>query len=186
MDMDSAIEIAGAVHRREIRAIDVLNEIRPLVERANDDLVAFVHVDWEMAERDARNIDAKIERREPVGPLAGVPFGVKDLDDCAGMPTSHGSLIFKGSAPKTEDSPHVARLRAAGAVSIGKTAPSEFGMDSATMPRAWGVTRNPWNLARTPGGSSGGGAAVPRPGDGARGKARAAWGLDRHPHRCRQ
>jgi aspartyl-tRNA(Asn)/glutamyl-tRNA(Gln) amidotransferase subunit A len=76
------------------------------------------------------------------------------------MPTSYGSLIFKGSAPKAEDSPHVARLRAAGAIPIGKTAPSEFGMDSATMTRAWGVTRNPWSPDHTPGGSSGGSAAA--------------------------
>jgi len=160
MDMDSAVEIADAVRRHEIRAIDVLNEIRPLVVRANGALVAFVHIDWDLAERVARNVDARIERGDLVGPLAGVPFGVKDLDDCAGMPTSHGSLIFKGSTPKTEDSPHVARLRAAGAVPIGKTAASEFGMDSATMSLAWGVTRNPWNLAHTPGGSSGGSAAA--------------------------
>jgi Asp-tRNA(Asn)/Glu-tRNA(Gln) amidotransferase A subunit family amidase len=83
MDMDSAIEIADAVRRRETRAIDVLNEIRPLVERANDALIAIVYLDWELAERVARNIDASIERGDPVGALAGVPFGVKDLDDCA-------------------------------------------------------------------------------------------------------
>jgi aspartyl-tRNA(Asn)/glutamyl-tRNA(Gln) amidotransferase subunit A len=160
MDMKSAVEIAEAVRRQEIRAVDVLDEIRPLVERANEALVAFVHIDWELAQSEARKVDARIERGETVGPLAGVPFGVKDLDDCAGMPTSHGSLIFKGSAAKTEDSPHVARLRAAGAIPIGKTAPSEFGMDSATMSRAWGITRNPWNLAHTPGGSSGGSAAA--------------------------
>ena len=76
------------------------------------------------------------------------------------MPTSYGSLIFKDSQSKPEDSPHVARLRRAGAVPIGKTAPSEFGMDSATTTRAWGVTRNPWRLDRTPGGSSGGSAAA--------------------------
>jgi aspartyl-tRNA(Asn)/glutamyl-tRNA(Gln) amidotransferase subunit A len=160
MDMDSAVEIADAVHRKEIRAVEVLEEVRPLVERENEALIAFVHLDWELAQREARNIDERIQRGEPVGRLAGVPFGVKDLDDCAGMPTSHGSLIFKGSAAKTEDSPHVARLRAAGAVPIGKTAPSEFGMDSATMSRAWGITRNPWNRAYTPGGSSGGSAAA--------------------------
>ena len=158
--MKSAVEIAESVRRRDIRAVEVLAEIRPVIEQANGALVAFVHVDWDLAEREARRVDARIERGEPVGVLAGVPFGVKDLDDCAGMPTSHGSLIFKGSAAKTEDSPHVARLRAAGAVPIGKTAPSEFGMDSATMSRAWGVTRNPWNHARTPGGSSGGSAAA--------------------------
>lgn len=158
--MKSAVEIAEAVRRREVRAVEVLDEVRPLVKQANDLLVAFVHLDWELAEREARQIDGKIERGEAVGKLAGVPFGVKDLDDCAGMPTSHGSLIYKGSAPKAEDSPHVARLRAAGAIPIGKTAPSEFGMDSATMSRAWGITRNPWNPAHTPGGSSGGSAAA--------------------------
>jgi aspartyl-tRNA(Asn)/glutamyl-tRNA(Gln) amidotransferase subunit A len=158
--MRSAVEIATAVRAGEVRAADVLAEVRPLVERANGELVAFVHLDWELAERQARKVDAQVDRGEPVGALAGVPFGVKDLDDCAGMPTSQGSLVYKGSAPKTEDSPHVARLRAAGAIPIGKTAPSEFGMDSATMSRAWGVTRNPWNLAHTPGGSSGGSAAA--------------------------
>src|SRR6185312_3390675 len=129
--MRSAIEIADGVRAGRIRASDVLAEVRPLVERSNPGLVAFVHLDWDLAEQEARRIDAHVERGEPVGPLAGVPFGVKDLDDCAGMPTSHGSLIFKGSAPETVDSPHVARLRAAGAIPIGKTAPSEFGMDSA-------------------------------------------------------
>src|SRR6185437_1548692 len=158
--MRSAVEIADAVRAGQVKAIEVLAEARSLVERSNAGLVAFVHLNWELAEQEARRIDAHVERGEPVGPLAGVPFGVKDLDDCAGMPTSHGSLIFKGSAPETVASPHVARLRAAGAILIGKTAPSEFGMDSATMSRAWGITRNPWNLERTPGGSSGGSAAA--------------------------
>src|SRR4029078_7474811 len=156
----SAVEIADAVRAGQVKAIEVLAEARSLVERSHAGLVAFVHLDWELAEQEARRIDAQVERGDPVGPLAGVPFGVKDLDDCAGMPTSHGSLIFKGSDPQTLDSPHVARLRAAGAIPIGKTAPSEFGMDSATMSRAWGITRNPWNLERTPGGSSGGSAAA--------------------------
>jgi aspartyl-tRNA(Asn)/glutamyl-tRNA(Gln) amidotransferase subunit A len=158
--IQSAIEIATKVRQREVRATEVLEQLRPLIERANGTLIAFVHLDWDMAERAAREIDKRIERGESVGPLPGVPFGVKDLDDCAGMPTSHGSLIYKGSGPKTADSPHVARLRAAGAIPIGKTAPSEFGMDSATVSRAWGVTRNPWNPAHTPGGSSGGSAAA--------------------------
>ena len=157
---DSATATADAVRRREIRAVEVLDATRKEVERLNDRLIAFVHLDWDSAMHVAREVDARIDRGEDPGLLAGVPFGVKDLDDCAGMPTSHGSLIFKGSAPVTEDSPHVARLRAAGAVPIGKTAPSEFGMDSATTTRAWGVTRNPWKLDRTPGGSSGGSAAA--------------------------
>lgn len=158
--MKTAIEIADAVRRGDVSAVEVLDVGRREVERSNDRLVAFVHLDWQMAGLIAREIDRRVKAGEDPGALAGVPFGVKDLDDCAGMPTSHGSLIFKDSPPKTEDSPHVARLRAAGAVPIGKTAPSEFGMDSATTTRAWGVTRNPWRLDRTPGGSSGGSAAA--------------------------
>jgi aspartyl-tRNA(Asn)/glutamyl-tRNA(Gln) amidotransferase subunit A len=156
----SAVEIADAVRAGQLSAREALRASRPAVDQANGVLVAFVHLDWEMAEQEAIALDERIGRGAKAGPLAGVPFGVKDLDDCAGMPTSQGSLIFKGSPPKLEDSPHVARLRAAGAIPIGKTAPSEFGMDSATMSRAWGVTRNPWNPAHTPGGSSGGSAAA--------------------------
>jgi aspartyl-tRNA(Asn)/glutamyl-tRNA(Gln) amidotransferase subunit A len=76
------------------------------------------------------------------------------------MPTSHGSLLFLGRPPVEADSPHVARLRAAGAVPVGKTAAPEFGAVAFTASRALGVTRNPWNLERTPGGSSGGSAAA--------------------------
>jgi aspartyl-tRNA(Asn)/glutamyl-tRNA(Gln) amidotransferase subunit A len=156
----SATETADAIRRREVRAVEALGDARHRIEQTNDELIAFVHLDWELAQEAAREVDRQIDLGGDPGPLAGVPFGVKDLDDCAGMPTSHGSLIFKGSTPKAEDSPHVARLRQAGAVPVGKTAPSEFGMDSATTTRAWGVTRNPWRQDRTPGGSSGGSAAA--------------------------
>src|SRR5262249_30332693 len=89
-----------------------------------------------------------------------VPFGVKDLEDCAGMPTSHGSLLFKDRPPVDADSIHVSRLRAAGAVPIGKTAAPEFGVTCYTDTKAWGTTRNPWDPAVTPRGSSGGSAAA--------------------------
>jgi aspartyl-tRNA(Asn)/glutamyl-tRNA(Gln) amidotransferase subunit A len=101
-----------------------------------------------------------VARGDDPGPLAGVPFGVKDLEDCAGMPTSHGSLLYKDRGPVAEDAVHVARLRAAGAVPVGKTAAPEFGTLSFTKTKAFGVTRNPWNVERTPGGSSGGTAAA--------------------------
>src|SRR5205823_11644205 len=105
-------------------------------------------------------VDAAIARGDDPGPLAGVPFGVKDLEDCAGLPTSHGSLLYKGRPPVAADSIHVGRLRAAGAVPVGKTAAPEFGAIAYTSTPAWGTTRNPWNLERTPGGSSGGSAAA--------------------------
>jgi aspartyl-tRNA(Asn)/glutamyl-tRNA(Gln) amidotransferase subunit A len=85
---------------------------------------------------------------------------VKDLEDCAGMPTSHGSLLYRDHGPVAEDSVHVARLRAAGAVPVGKTAAPEFGTLSFTKTKIFGITRNPWNVERTPGGSSGGTAAA--------------------------
>ena len=97
---------------------------------------------------------------EDPGPFAGVPIGVKDLEDCAGMPTSHGSLAFPGRGPVAADSVHVARLRAAGAVPVGKTAAPEFGTLNFTRTKVFGIARNPWDTERTPGGSSGGCAAA--------------------------
>src|SRR5262249_15071424 len=84
---------------------------------------------------------------------------VKDLDDCAGMPTGKGSRWFSGRAPVAADSIHVGRLRAAGAIPLGKTAVPEFGFWAYTANRVTGVTRHPYDLSRTPGGSSGGRAA---------------------------
>ena len=94
------------------------------------------------------------------GRFTGVPMGVKDLSDCAGFPTSKGSRLFKDSPPATEDDVDVARLRAAGAVPVGKTAAPEFGTVCFTSTKAWGTTRNPWDPSVTPGGSSGGSAAA--------------------------
>lgn len=138
----------------------MLEECLTAVEARNPALNAFIHLDPELAHRDAERVDAKVARGEDPGPLAGVPFGVKDLEDCAGMPTSRGSLLYKGRGPVGEDGIHVARLRAAGAVPIGKTAAPEFGYPHYTHTKAWGTTRNPWDPSRTPGGSSGGSAAA--------------------------
>jgi aspartyl-tRNA(Asn)/glutamyl-tRNA(Gln) amidotransferase subunit A len=159
MPVASAIEVAEAVRRGQRSAVEVLDACLAAVAGI-DDLNAFVHLDPDGARRSAEAIDAAVARAEDPGPLAGVPFGVKDLEDCAGMPTSHGSLLFKGRGPVARDSVHVARLRAAGAVPIGKTAAPEFGTLSFTKTKAWGITRNPWDPSRTPGGSSGGSAAA--------------------------
>src|SRR5215208_7826018 len=126
MPVPSAIEVAEAVRRGQCKAVEVLDTCLDAVA-AIDHLNAFVHLDPEGARRRAEAVDAAVARGEDPGPLAGVPFGVKDLDDCAGMPTSHGSLLYKGRGPMAKDSIHVARLRAAGGVPIGKTAAPEFG-----------------------------------------------------------
>ncbi len=156
----SAIETAESVRSGKRRAIDVLEGCLSSIEADNDRLNAFVHLDPEGARAAARAIDRVVAAGDDPGPLAGVPIGVKDLEDCAGMPTSHGSLLFLGRAPAAEDSVHVARLRAAGAVPVGKTAAPEFGSVAFTSTKAWGTTRNPWDPTKTPGGSSGGSAAA--------------------------
>lgn len=157
---ETAIEIATAVRARERSAAEVLEECLAAVAAGNGSLNAFVHLDEGLARAAAEAVDTAVARGEDPGPFAGVPFGVKDLDDCAGMPTSHGSLIYKDRGPMAADSIHVARLRAAGGIPIGKTAAPEFGTLSFTKTKAWGVTRNPWDPRRTPGGSSGGSAAA--------------------------
>ncbi|HSL74715.1 MAG TPA: amidase [Ilumatobacteraceae bacterium] len=139
---------------------------RELVQRAldgiaatQDALNAFVHVDAEGALAAAAEVDRARSAGEPLGPLAGVPFGVKDLEDCAGMPTTQGSRWYADGPPAERDDIHVARFRAAGAIPIGKTTTPEFGAFGYTASPLLGVTRNPWHLERTPGGSSGGTAA---------------------------
>jgi aspartyl-tRNA(Asn)/glutamyl-tRNA(Gln) amidotransferase subunit A len=156
----TAIEIAGAVRRGERRAVEVLDDALAAVAAGNDRLGAFVHLDEGLARATAEAVDAAVADGRDPGPFAGVPIGVKDLEDCAGMPTSHGSLAFAGRGAVADDSVHVARLRAAGAVPIGKTAAPEFGTLNFTKTKVFGVARNPWATDRTPGGSSGGSAAA--------------------------
>ena len=129
---------------------------------ANGDLNAFVHLDAERALATAETVDRAVVAGHchELGPLAGVPFGVKDLEDCSGMPTTRGSRWFANAPSKTVDAIHGARLRAAGAVPIGKTAAPEIGAWADTASPLWGVTRNPWDTSRTPGGSSGGSSAA--------------------------
>jgi len=158
--MRSVIEIAQSVRSGDQSAVSVLDEFAGRIERGNPVLNAFVHLDFDLALEAAKAIDTKVAKGEDPGPLAGVPIGVKDMEDCTGMPTLNGSILTEDTAPKQKDSIQLSRLRAAGAVPLGKTATAEFGMDSATFTRAGGVTRNPWNTDKTPGGSSGGSAAA--------------------------
>ncbi len=158
--MATVIEIADAVRVGERRAVEVLDHCLSAIGRLDGQLNAFVHVDPDGAWRAAEAVDRAVAMGRDPGPLAGVPFGVKDLEDCAGMPTSYGSLLYKGRPPVLSDSVPVARMRNAGAIPIGKTAAPEFGAVALTYSKAWGTTRNPWDPSRTPGGSSGGSAAA--------------------------
>ncbi len=155
-----AIEIAEAVRTGQRRATEVLEEALAAIDARNDELGAFVHVDEGVARAAAEAVDAAVADGRDPGPFAGVPIGVKDLEDCAGMPTTRGSLAYAGRGPVAADSIHLARLRAAGAIPVGKTAAPEFGTLNFTKTKVFGVARNPWDPERTPGGSSGGSAAA--------------------------
>jgi aspartyl-tRNA(Asn)/glutamyl-tRNA(Gln) amidotransferase subunit A len=158
--MRGIVETSEQVRSGQTTARACVDAALARIEAHNEDLGAFIVVDAKLARAEADRVDEALARGEDPGPLAGVPFGVKDADRCAGLPLSHGSLLGKGRPPESRDSVHVGRLRAAGAIPVGVTAAPEFGAISWTRSRAWGVARNPWNLERTPGGSSGGSAAA--------------------------
>ncbi len=160
--MFTVIEAARRIRTGELGARELLDDCLDRIDRANPTLNAWVHLDPDSARAAAATVDEAVAngRVDELGPLAGVPFGVKDLEDCAGMPTTRGSRWYQGQPPVTTDDLHVARLRAAGAIPVGKTATPEFGAWAYTASPALGVTRNPWNTSRTPGGSSGGSSAA--------------------------
>ncbi|MGD9751629.1 MAG: amidase [Acidimicrobiia bacterium] len=153
-------ELAGRVRRRELAAREVIEHCLERLDALNPSLNAFVAVDAERARRDAAALDERIARGEDPGPLAGVPVGVKDLEAVEGFVTTFGSALRAGDAPASADCVHVARMRAAGAIIVGKTNTPEYGHKGMTDNPVFGETRNPWSLAHTPGGSSGGTAAA--------------------------
>jgi len=154
-----AWELASLIAKKEISPLEVMRETLDRIDRVNPDLNAFVALRPEAALAEAKAKTEKIAAGENIGPLAGLPLGVKDLEDTAGMVTSHGSIPFRDNMA-LDDSIQVARLKAAGAIVVGKTNVPEFGFTGFTKNRLHGVTRNPFNLERTPGGSSGGAAAA--------------------------
>jgi Asp-tRNA(Asn)/Glu-tRNA(Gln) amidotransferase A subunit family amidase len=155
--LGDASSLADAVRRGEVRAPDALEA--SLTAIAASKLNPIVTLDPEPARQAAARIDARVARGEDPGLLAGVPILVKDMEDAVGLPTSYGSVVFKDNVAE-RDCTQVARLRAAGAVIVGKASTSEFGFVAYTSTKLHGTTRNPWDLERTPGGSSGGSAAA--------------------------
>jgi aspartyl-tRNA(Asn)/glutamyl-tRNA(Gln) amidotransferase subunit A len=145
--------LAGQLRAGTLRAVDLLDECLVRIDRHEEQLHAWVRVEREQARADARRLDEELRRGHDRGPLHGMPLGIKDIVDVRGWPTLAGSSLRAGHLA-TEDAPLVSRLRERGAVLIGKTVTTEFaGFDPAP-------TRNPWNLAHTPGGSSSGSAAA--------------------------
>jgi aspartyl-tRNA(Asn)/glutamyl-tRNA(Gln) amidotransferase subunit A len=154
-----AAALAAAVASGEVSAVEVTRAHLDRIAAVDAKLHAFLHVDEDGALAAARAVDAKRAAGEPLGPLAGVPLALKDVLTQVGVPTTCGSRILDGwQAPY--DSTVVRRLRAADVVILGKTNMDEFAMGSSTENSAFGPTRNPWDLDRVPGGSSGGSSAA--------------------------
>ena len=158
-------ELADAVRRRHISARELVTaslERIDALDGGGEGLNAFVCVDADAALAAAQALDdALAGGAETRGlPLAGIPLGVKDLEDAAGLPTTHGSALTAGGRPATTDSPGVAALRAAGCIVVGKTNTPEDGHTADTVNPVAGRTRNPIKATRTAGGSSGGSAVA--------------------------
>jgi amidase len=155
----TARELASAIRRRELSAREVMAWHLDRIARVNPRLNAIVSLRPEQALDEADAADRRASAGEPLGPLHGLPIAIKDLEDTAGIRTTYGSALFADHVP-TVDSLVVHRLRAAGAIVVGKTNTPEFGVGSHTFNEVFGTTRNPWALDRSAGGSSGGAAAA--------------------------
>ncbi|GAA4449705.1 Asp-tRNA(Asn)/Glu-tRNA(Gln) amidotransferase subunit GatA [Novipirellula rosea] len=156
--LDSALELVRLQENGDLTAVEIAEKALASVRDTHDSINAFTHVAAEQALDAARRVDAKRAAGEPLGILAGVPVAVKDVLCTADMPTTCSSRMLKDFRPPY-DATVVSKLREADAVIIGKTNMDEFAMGASTETSAFGLTRNPWDTNRTPGGSSGGAAA---------------------------
>jgi len=155
----TAWETAAALRRGEVSAVMLTHAALARVAAIDPKVHAWLRIDEDAALAAARRVDVARARGEPLGPLAGVPTGLKDNLLTAGMETTVGSRVLQGWVP-AEDGAHAARLRSAGAVILGKLALDEFGMGSSNENTPFQAVRNPWALDFVPGGSSGGSAAA--------------------------
>ena len=164
MATDLALAPAGELIRLyragEASPVEAVRAALARIETHNGDINAFCLVDGEGALAAAAASEARWRQGAPLGLVDGVPATVKDLVLARGWPTRRGSAMMADAQPGQDDAPSVARLREHGAVLLGKTATPEFGWKGVTDSPLTGVTRNPWNPERTPGGSSGGAAAA--------------------------
>jgi aspartyl-tRNA(Asn)/glutamyl-tRNA(Gln) amidotransferase subunit A len=151
----SATRAAALIRHRKLSPVEYTLAVLAAAEASQPRLNAFVTIMGDNALAAARAAEQAVMDGAVLGPLHGVPVTIKDQVDAVGAPTTHGSAIFADNRP-TQDDPTVARLRAAGAIVVGKTRLPEFGHKGLTDGPTFGVTPNPWDLSRTSGGSSGG------------------------------
>jgi aspartyl-tRNA(Asn)/glutamyl-tRNA(Gln) amidotransferase subunit A len=155
----SALEIGDLIRAKKLSPVEIADAVLSRIDAINPTLNAFCRVAADRARAAAREAEIAVTKGEPLGPLHGVPVSIKDVLFTRGLPTTGGSRLFADHVPD-EDAIAVARLKAAGAIVLGKTNTSEFGHKAVTENPLFGVTKNPWNPALTPGGSSGGAAVA--------------------------
>ena len=156
----NAVELTARIQRKDLSAVEVMAAFLDRIDRVNPKVNAIVSlVDRDTAMDMAKQADTDLQAGKPTGKLHGLPWAIKDTDDAKGLPTTLGSPIFKDNIAK-EDALLTARIRAAGGLIIGKTNVPEFAAGSHTFNKVFGITRNPYNLALSAGGSSGGAAAA--------------------------
>ncbi len=154
-----ATELAALIRSKQISPVELTEAVLARIDALNPRLNAFCLVAHDLARRGAREAEIAVTKAEPLGALHGVPLSIKDVIFTRGLRTTGGSRLFAEAVPD-DDAVVVGRLRAAGAVILGKTTTSEFGHKAVTESPLFGITRNPWNLELSPGGSSGGAAVA--------------------------
>jgi amidase len=155
----SATELVSAIRKKEITSVDLLNHYLERIKRYNDDINAVVALDMDAARARAVEADKAVAQGLSWGPLHGLPMTVKDVFEVVGMPTTSGDPALKNYVPK-QNAIAVQRLVDAGAIIFGKTNVPFHALDIQSYNQVYGTTNNPWDLTRTPGGSSGGSAAA--------------------------
>lgn len=179
----SATELADHIRQRKVSCTEVMADVLQRAERSQSTLNAFATIDADNAMQAAHKADEALARGGDIGPLHGVPVSVKDIINTAGLRTAWGSRLMADNVPQA-DAVAVQRLKAAGAIVLGKTTTPEFAHKLLTDSPLHGVTRNPWDLERTPGGSSGGSAAAVAAGIGPLSLATDAGASTRLPAAC--
>ena len=157
--MTSVVDLAEQVRSKQVSSRELTQAVLDNIERIDGEINSFCAINAEQALVDADEIDGLVAKGKSL-PLAGVPIGVKDLEDARGFITTFGSSLHVQDPVAEADSELVRRMKRAGCVVIGKTNTPEFGHKGKTDNVPFGATRNPWNMDYTPGGSSGGTAAA--------------------------
>lgn len=156
----TAAELSKLYRRGKLSPVEAMKAVLARADRVNPEINAYCHIDRKTAMSAARAAEKRWKKGKPLSPIDGVPVSIKELVRVKGWPSSMGSKLTD-KTPADADAPAVARLREAGAIVFAQSTSSEFGHKGVTDTPLNGITRNPWNLGRTPGGSSGGaGAAV--------------------------